>query len=316
MKEVTGNLQIKNGKYYVLLNLYVHSGKRTIKWVSLGLDKKSGKKLARIRMSEVIEEYNSAQQKLMRKVSKKKNPERFISERERIQSQTLVDYLTDWVELSRDRIQNSTADGYMKMIGGRITEYFGKHKLTVENLTGDELNDFYAWLKGKGLTGASALHYHSLIHTAMKYAVKKEYLDDNPCDHADRPKQEHYRASFYSEADVRELLAAAKGSTIYIPVMLAAFYGLRRSEALGVRWSNIDFRAKTISISHKVVETNIGGKYQPQGFDRMKNISSNRMLPLIPEVETELLKQQERHLVWHTITVLTTTSAPMRSASC
>lgn len=107
MKEVTGNLQIKNGKYYVLLNLYVHSEKRTIKWVSLSLDKKSGKKLARIRMSEVIEEYNSAQQKLMRKVSKKKNPERFISERERIQSQTLVDYLTDWVELSRDRIQNS-----------------------------------------------------------------------------------------------------------------------------------------------------------------------------------------------------------------
>ena len=74
MKEVTGNLQIKNGKYYVLLNLYVHSGKRTIRWVSLGLDKKSGKKLARIRMSEVIEEYNSAQQKLMRKVSKKKVP--------------------------------------------------------------------------------------------------------------------------------------------------------------------------------------------------------------------------------------------------
>ena len=96
MKEVTVNLQIKNGKYYVLLNLYDNSGKRTIKWVALGLDKKSGKKLARVRMAEVIEEYNSAQ-----------------------------------------------------------------HKLTVENLTGDELNDFYSWLKGKGLTGASALHYAS-----------------------------------------------------------------------------------------------------------------------------------------------------------
>ena len=36
MKEVTGNLQIKNGKYYVLVNLYDHNGKRSIKWVSLG----------------------------------------------------------------------------------------------------------------------------------------------------------------------------------------------------------------------------------------------------------------------------------------
>lgn len=46
MKEVTGNLQIKNGKYYVLVNLYDHNGKRSIKWVSLGLDSKGNKKAA------------------------------------------------------------------------------------------------------------------------------------------------------------------------------------------------------------------------------------------------------------------------------
>lgn len=184
------------------------------------------------------------------------------------------------------------------MTGGRIAEFFGERGMTVGDLAGEDLNEFYAYLDDKGLTAATALRYHGLIHAALKYAVKKEYLDDNPCGHADRPKQEKYHASFYSEDEVRALLTAAKDETAYIPILLTAYYGLRRSETLGLKWSNIDFQTKTISISHKVVEANDGGKYRPKGFDKMKNKSSNRMLPLIPEVESELLShkaQQKRN---------------------
>ena len=295
MKEVTGNLQIKNGKYYVLVNLYDRSGKRSIKWVALGIDAKGNKKAAKARMAEVLEEYNRSQKKLLRTVSKKKAPEQFIQDRERIQYQPLVEFLMEWISLSSGRLQPSTIDGYQKMVGGRITKFFGNCGITVGDLAGEDLNDFYAYLEEIGLTGASILRYHNLIHAAFKYAVKKELLDDNPCDHADRPKQERYRASFYNEEELRELLTVARESHIYIPVMLAAFYGLRRSEVLGLKWSNIDFQTKTISISHKVVEANINGKFQPKGFDRMKNQSSNRTLPLIEDVENELLchKQQQ-----------------------
>lgn len=97
MKEVTGNLQIKNGKYYVLVNLYDHNGKRSIKWVSLGLDSKGNKKTAKARMAEVLEEYNRSQQKLMRTISKKKAPKQFIQQRERIQLQSIAEFLTDWI---------------------------------------------------------------------------------------------------------------------------------------------------------------------------------------------------------------------------
>jgi integrase len=295
---ITGSLQTKNGKYYVLVNLYDHNGKRTVKWVALGLDRKGCKKLAKARMAEVIEEYNRNQQKLLRAVSKKKNPEQFITERERIQAQPITEYLTDWITCFATRLQQSTVDGYLKMTGGRITEFFGEEGITVGDLAGEDLNEFYAYLYDKGLSAATALRYHGLIHAALKYAVKKEYLDDNPCDHADRPKQEKYHALFYSEDEVKALLTAAKGETAYIPIMLAAYCGLRRSEALGLKWSNIDFQTKTISISHKVVEAKVGGQYRPKGFDKMKNKSSNRMLPLIPEVESELLNhkaQQKRN---------------------
>lgn len=75
--------------------------------------------------------------------------------------------------------------------------------------------------------------------------------------------------------------------------MLASYYGLRRSEVLGVRWSNIDLKNKIIKIAHKVVEQKIGGKITVVGYDRMKTESSNRVLPLIPEVEAALLRLHE-----------------------
>jgi len=294
MKEITGNLQVKNGKYYVLVNLYDRSGKRSIKWVALGLDARGNKKAAKARMAEVLEEYNRSQRKLLRTISKKKAPEKFIQQREQVQYQTLTEFLTDWINLSSGRLQPSTIDGYMKMVNGRITEFFGNSGITIGDLAGEDLNDFYAYLEDSGLSGASALRYHGLIHAAFSYAVKKELIDDNPCDHADHPKRERYRASFYSEDELRDLLIAARESPIYIPVMLAAYYGLRRSEALGLKWSNIDFQSKTISISHKVIEANVDGKYQAKGFDRMKNQSSNRTLPLIEDVENELLYHRQQ----------------------
>lgn len=74
MKEVTGNLQVKNGKYYVLVNLYDRSGKRSIKWVALGLDARGNKKAAKARMAEVLDEYNRSQRKLMRASARRKLP--------------------------------------------------------------------------------------------------------------------------------------------------------------------------------------------------------------------------------------------------
>ena len=171
MKEVTGNLQVKNGKYYVLVNLYDRSGKRSIKWVALGLDARGNKKAAKARMAEVLEEYNRSQRKLLRTISKKKAPEKFIQQREQVQYQTLTEFLTDWINLSSGRLQPSTIDGYMKMVNGRITEFFGNSGITIGDLAGEDLNDFYAYLEESGLSGASALRYHGLIHAAFSYAV-------------------------------------------------------------------------------------------------------------------------------------------------
>ena len=88
----------------------------------------------------------------------------------------------------------------------------------------------------------------------------------------------------------KTLLKLAQGENLYIPIVLTAYYGLRRSEVLGLKWSAIDFTGKTICIRHKVVEEDVG----PVGYDVMKTKSSYRTLPLLPFIEDELLKEKAK----------------------
>lgn len=90
------------------------------------------------------------------------------------------------------------------------------------------------------------------------------------------------------------LFDAVSGDPLELCVKIAAYYGLRRSEVLGLRWSAIDMEHKTISISHKVIEAEVDGKFVPRGEDVLKTKSSFRTLPLIPAVGIILLEEKEK----------------------
>ncbi len=81
---------------------------------------------------------------------------------------------------------------------------------------------------------------------------------------------------------------------LYVPILLAAYYGLRRSEVLGVRWDSIDFEKKTIAIKHKVINGCAAGQDGLLLMDEMKTKSSRRTLPLLPTPERVLLETKAR----------------------
>ena len=77
-------------------------------------------------------------------------------------------------------------------------------------------------------------------------------------------------------------------------VHLATYYGLRRSEVLGLRWDAIDFTNKTSSIQRKVVnDYDENGKRKLFVETRLKTNSTRRTLPLIPHIERMLLEKKE-----------------------
>ena len=109
----------------------------------------------------------------------------------------------------------------------------------------------------------------------------------------DRPKAAPFVGGFYDSAEVQKLFEAAKGSKLEISIFLGAFYGLRRSEAIGLKWDAIDFQNDTITIRHTVVSCYIDGKRVQKAQDITKTKSSMRTLPLIPAFK-ELLQHKKK----------------------
>ena len=84
-----------------------------------------------------------------------------------------------------------------------------------------------------------------------------------------------------------------KDTKIKIPVLLASYYGMRRSEIVGLKWSAIDFVNKTININHVVINISENGKQMLIGRDGTKTKKSQRTLPLLGDVENILLELKE-----------------------
>ena len=162
--------------------------------------------------------------------------------------------------------------------------------LRVKDVTGDEINDYYISIRKDGLKGSTAQRHHAMLHLAFKSAVKRQIIPNNPVEQADRPKSQQYIGKYYNATEIKELLEKTKDDPLHIVILLAAYYGLRRSEVIGLKWSAVDFENKTVSISHKMVQSKNG----VVGMDVMKTKSSYRTLPLIPQVEEALLAEKKK----------------------
>jgi integrase len=136
----------------------------------------------------------------------------------------------------------------------------------------------------------TVIRYHANIYKALSDAMKDGLIADNPAKKVHKPKAKQYIAEYYTKDELKALFKAVKGTKIEFAVLMAGFYGLRREEIVGLKWSAIHFEEKTITIKHTVVECNVDGKYQIVARDMGKTKKSIRTLPLIPAIE-ELLRQ-------------------------
>lgn len=289
MKRITGRLTEKNGKWYAIINLYTPEGKRKEKWQSLDLEAKRGSKTeANYRLAELLAKYNTGEIYLMDTMT------RAEQERARIAGMQVQDYVQEWLDQYRNNISVLTYATYKNMVEAKIVPYFTQQKLTLSDLTGDDLNDYYNYLLDSGLKGITVQKQHALLHLAFKHAVKRRIIPSNPCDQANRPKAVKYIADYYNADKLKELLASLEGDPMRIVVILTVYYGLRRSEVLGLKWSAIDFAEKRIHIRHKIIDDKSSGHSVIRGLDVMKSKSSFRSLPMIPYIEQELLKEKAK----------------------
>jgi len=297
---LTGNLQIKNGKYYAVLNLKVN-GKRKPKWIPLGLPERGNKREAESMLSHLIVEYESrGEGKFYPTFSE--NGE-LVTEAPKVDESEVLfaDYVQSWLKMIRPTVSAATYNSYRSMVDARIDRYFRSLGVTLGALTPTQIQTFYQTILDDGNTTNTVIHYHAVLHRALKNAVKKDVIDRNPADRVDKPKKNHFEPGHYSETEMRLLFDAARGDPLETAITLAAYYGLRRSEVLGLKWDAVDFKGKTISVRHKVIEMTEGGKCLIRGEDVLKTKSSVRTLPLLPVIEDLLLRRKAQQETYRTL---------------
>ena len=274
---VTGSIYERKGIYYAIVSYYV-DGRRKQKSVSTGLPVKGNKR----RALEFLEN-------MKRTYETKESMENMDGSR-----LLMTDYMDEWLKIVKPLVERATYKSYDNMVSARIRPHFEKLKLLLTEVEPKHIKMLYDEILEQGYTTNTVIHYHAVLHQALAYAVKNDYILSNPADRVKRPKKNKHISSFYTKEEILTLLDIAKDDPIYIPIVLSAYYGFRRSETLGMRWSAIDFENKTITVNHKVTELTENGKTIVYAEDKLKTKSSYRTLPLIPVVEEKLLKHKAK----------------------
>ena len=189
-------------------------------------------------------------------------------------------------------MEKTTFSSYTQMVKGKIAPYFRNTGLTLDGIQAKHIQSFYLH-ELKTVSPGTVIHYHANIHKALKYAVKMDLIPFNPADKVERPKKQRYIADYYRQEELERLLEASKDHPYSLLIQMTAFYGLHRSEALGLKWDAIDFEQGTISVKRTVTSTIIDGKYQEFEQQSAKTKSSLRTLPLIGSFREYFMQVKE-----------------------
>ena len=272
---VAGHLTLKNGRYYAVLNYRNAGGQRKTKWIALGLPEKGNKRKAEAELARLRAEFE---------------PPKEVGD---LSSDMLfADYLLEWLEIAKGRLAVATYSSYTAMINKPVGPYFRQRNLTLRELKARHLQMFYSEMLRK-VKPNTVIHYHAIIHSALKYAVKTDMLVQNVADKVDRPKKNSFQPVFLSAEEMQKMFEALRGTKLELPVLVAAFYGFRRGEVLGLKWDAIDFERGTISVIRTVTTITLDGKQTEIEQQSAKTKSSLRTLPLIGSFREYFLQVKE-----------------------
>jgi len=258
---MTATIQTKKDRstYYILLRYKdATTEKKVQKWITTDIPiKGNNKRKAEEKRKEILSELEQQKIDLSNDV-------------------LFTDFMQLWLENLKHSIAPTTYDGYEAILNKYIIPYFGSKKVKVKDLTPAHIQQ-YIVSKLKTLSPNTVIKHLRNISKCLDSAVRQNILAFNPSKRVEMPKKIKYTGSkHYNEKQIEQLLNNSKGDPLEIVILLTVFYGLRRSEVLGLKWEAIDFQNNTMEIKHTVLQ---GHKKQFR-IDSTKNDRSNDVVPL------------------------------------
>ncbi|MEG2515336.1 MAG: site-specific integrase [Acidaminococcaceae bacterium] len=198
-----------------------------------------------------------------------------------------MDWIIVWLDITRDNLSPSTIASYKQVIDLHILPELGAYALC--NLSPILLRKFIADKKATGLSSRTVDYIYTLIKASLKQAVFDDLLQINPMTKVQKPKVTKTREMVaLTKEQAKQLIDTIATDEIKRLFSVALSTGLRRSELLGLRWQDIDFEHKTLSVRQTVIKV----KSITMISKTTKNQSSNRTISL-DDKTLNLLKKQK-----------------------
>jgi integrase len=159
---------------------------------------------------------------------------------------TVGEFLDNWLASVGPSLRPSTVRRYRDVVRLHITSQIGSLRLS--RLTPSDVQCLYANRLEGGLSSTSLHHVHAILHRALDQGVKWGLLARNVTDAVDPPRRQSPAMQVWSATDAARVLATANGDALEALWHLALTTGMRRGELLGLRWSDIDLNAGTLSV--------------------------------------------------------------------
>ena len=270
-----GSVRVRNGTLYAVISYKDNLGQYKQKWISTGLKERGNKKQAQKILETELEKFT------LPHIEENPQP----AQKNDI---IFIDYIYDYIKSKEKELSPNVYQSYMEC-WKIMKKHFG-NKLKLKDVTYHHIEDYYDYLKNTRKNKNITIKHHAVILSpALRLAYRDDLIAKNPYEFMPKIKKEKSKMEYYNKEELEKLFEVTDKSPLKLIVRVAAYYGFRRSELVGLKWDAIDFKNKMITIKHKVLHVD----NQFYLSDTLKTTASHRTLPLLPEIENLLIERKE-----------------------
>lgn len=197
---------------------------------------------------------------------------------------TVAEWLRQWLAQRAPQLRPTTLERYEEVVRLHLIPALGRFQL--QALRPMQVQGLYGRWLAEGIAPLTVRKYHQVLHKALEDACRLQVIARNPAAYAELPQPRPARkVGPLLPEEVGAVVAALKGEpAVYRAAgMLFLYTGMRRGEALGLQWDDVDFSSGTIAVRRARLRTAKG-----EIIGMPKTASGNRMVPIHPALAEEL----------------------------
>ena len=226
--------------------------------------------------------------------------------------ETVEAFLRRWLDdVAKISVTPATFEHYDKIVDKQLAPTLGPIK--IRDLKASHVQRLYSTWSAAGRAPATIRKYHAVLHRALKTARRWKIVSENVADDVDLPRvPTSSNRRFLSPEQCRQLIAAATSrrmkpkkdsdravwltSRLRVPIIVLLETGMRRGELLALKWSDVDYARRRLTIRRAVERTKAHGvlfKLPKSRKVRVISLSESAIAALQEHHEAQRLEEQE-----------------------